>query len=105
MTGKTYKKSSRSGGSGGDCVEWAIENEMVWVRDSKDPDGPELSMTYDEWTTLLAAVQAEDQHRWIHHAADGTTMAKGDVTLRFTPAEWRAFTEGVRLGECALSAA
>ncbi|TMQ90719.1 DUF397 domain-containing protein [Actinomadura soli] len=38
----TWRKSSRSGSSGGDCVELASMDSKVAVRDSKDPDGPLL---------------------------------------------------------------
>ncbi|TDE18869.1 DUF397 domain-containing protein [Actinomadura sp. 6K520] len=38
----TWRKSSRSGSSGGDCVELASLGSQVAVRDSKDPDGPVL---------------------------------------------------------------
>jgi hypothetical protein len=62
-TGAFWRKSVRSG-NGGNCVEVATNlldaQGVVFVRDSKDPDGPMLS---------------------------------------FTPAEWEAFTGGVRDGE------
>ncbi|QIZ33633.1 DUF397 domain-containing protein [Saccharopolyspora sp. ASAGF58] len=38
----TWRKSSRSGSSGGQCVEVAVQPAVVGVRDSKDPDGPVL---------------------------------------------------------------
>ncbi|NVI91070.1 DUF397 domain-containing protein [Actinomadura sp. BRA 177] len=38
----TWRKSSRSGSSGGSCVELAGAKDCVAVRDSKDPDGPVL---------------------------------------------------------------
>ncbi|TDC76617.1 DUF397 domain-containing protein [Actinomadura sp. 7K507] len=37
-----WRKSSRSGSSGGDCVELAGVKDAVAVRDSKDPHGPIL---------------------------------------------------------------
>jgi hypothetical protein len=62
-TGAAWHKSARSGNSG-NCVEVAtnlLDTEgVVFVRDSKNPDGPALA---------------------------------------FTPAEWKAFTGGVRDGE------
>lgn len=95
MTRK-YKKSSRSGGSGGDCVEWAIESSGVWVRDSKHLDGPELVMTHAEWTALVDAVAAGSEHPWIH----GMQIIKDHVVLSFNAAEWAAFTHAARTEEC-----
>jgi hypothetical protein len=61
LAGAVWRKSSRSNGNGGDCVEVAdLPDGSRAVRDSKDRGGP---------------------------------------TLLFTPAEWRAFVEGVKLGE------
>jgi hypothetical protein len=38
----TWRKSSRSGSSGGSCVELAGAKDCVAVRDSRDPDGAVL---------------------------------------------------------------
>ncbi|NKZ02668.1 DUF397 domain-containing protein [Actinomadura latina] len=42
MTRTTWRKSRRSGSSGGDCAELADAKDGVAVRDSKDPDGAVL---------------------------------------------------------------
>jgi hypothetical protein len=56
-----WRKSSRSNGSGGNCVEVCdTQPGAIGVRDSKHPDSGHLV---------------------------------------FTPTEWRAFVEGVRVGE------
>jgi Domain of unknown function (DUF397) len=61
LTGATWRKSTYSNGSGGNCVEVTeLPEGSHALRDSKNPDGP---------------------------------------TLIFTPDEWRAFTEGVKLSE------
>ncbi len=61
LAGAVWRKSSRSNGNGGDCVEVAdLPDGSRAVRDSKDRSGP---------------------------------------TLLFTPSEWQAFVEGVKLGE------
>jgi hypothetical protein len=53
-----WRKSSRSNGSGGDCVEVASNLPgMVAVRDSKDPHGPRLIFTPAEWDAFTAAVR------------------------------------------------
>jgi hypothetical protein len=40
------------------CVEVAIDLPVVLVRDSKDPNGPVLRFTTDEWSAFLAGVTA-----------------------------------------------
>lgn len=42
LSNATWRKASRSGENGGDCVELAGLPGAVAVRDSKDPDGPVL---------------------------------------------------------------
>ncbi|TYB50034.1 DUF397 domain-containing protein [Actinomadura chibensis] len=49
----TWRKSSYSGGDGGHCVELALISEDIGVRDSKDPDGPELHITRDTFRALI----------------------------------------------------
>jgi hypothetical protein len=49
----TWKKSTRSNGSG-DCVEVAqLQDGSRLVRDSKDPDGAILTFTPSEWRAFL----------------------------------------------------
>jgi hypothetical protein len=49
----TWIKSSHSGGSGGNCVEIAIlpDGDRA-IRDSKNPDGPVLRLSDQEWQTF-----------------------------------------------------
>ncbi|MBS2965635.1 DUF397 domain-containing protein [Actinocrinis puniceicyclus] len=57
-TGLIWRKSSRSGGQGGNCVEVAeLPDGGTVVRDSKDPDGPVLRFTAAEWTAFVAGVR------------------------------------------------
>lgn len=54
-----WRKSSRSAGNGGECVEAAPRGEhAVAVRDSKDPGGPKLAFTPGAWSTFLGAVKS-----------------------------------------------
>ena len=49
-----WKKSSYSNG-GGACVEVASNVPgVVAVRDSKDPHGPALALTPDQWRAFIA---------------------------------------------------
>jgi hypothetical protein len=59
LTGATWRKASRSGNNGGNCVEVARNLPgIVAVRDSKDPHGPKLAFTPDEWRAFTAGVTA-----------------------------------------------
>jgi Domain of unknown function (DUF397) len=53
-----WRKSALSGGS--NCVEMAVVEGRVLVRDSKDPLGPRLSFTPAEWAAFLAGVKSGD---------------------------------------------
>ncbi|GAA2081615.1 DUF397 domain-containing protein [Actinomadura alba] len=53
-----WRKSSRSGSSGDQCVEVADLYAAIGVRDSKDPGGPELTFTPGEWKTFTAYAKA-----------------------------------------------
>lgn len=54
-----WLKSSRSYGSG-DCVEVRAMNGDIRMRDSKDPDGPQLAFNRREWAAFVAGVRAGD---------------------------------------------
>ncbi len=47
-------KSSYSGSQGDSCVEVAYRPETVYVRDSKEQDGPVLPVSPAAWTDFLA---------------------------------------------------
>ncbi|MFH8564755.1 DUF397 domain-containing protein [Streptomyces sp. NPDC017988] len=53
-----WRKSSYSNDSGGDCVEIApcprATGSTTHIRDSKNPDGPALSVSADAWTAFLS---------------------------------------------------
>lgn len=54
----TWRKSSRSNGGGGACVEVAGLRDRVAMRDSKDPAGPVLACTRAEWRVFVSGIQA-----------------------------------------------
>jgi Domain of unknown function (DUF397) len=59
MTNATWRKSSYSGGNGGNCVEVALlPDDSYAVRDSKDPGGPVLAFGPDDWRAFTAAIKA-----------------------------------------------
>lgn len=41
----------------GGCVDAASAGSLVAVRDSKDPDGPRLAFTPEEWTAFTGRVK------------------------------------------------
>ena len=53
-----WRKSTRSGGAGGDCVEFAADLApgLVGVRDSKHADGPILRFTPAAWRSFVLTV-------------------------------------------------
>ncbi|MEH1012292.1 DUF397 domain-containing protein [Micromonospora sp. CPCC 206060] len=54
LTGAQWRKSTRSGGNGGECIEVADNlADVVAVRDSKDPAGPVLTFTPAAWATFI----------------------------------------------------
>jgi hypothetical protein len=54
----TWRKSSHSGNTGGECVEVANLSGTIGVRDSKDPDGPKLLVDRDAFAALVAGALA-----------------------------------------------
>ncbi|CAG7629852.1 DUF397 domain-containing protein [Actinacidiphila bryophytorum] len=59
LTGATWRKSTYSGGQGGECVEVADGFTVVPVRDSKDPEGPALLFSADAWSAFVAELKAD----------------------------------------------
>ena len=58
LTNARWRKSTRSGDNGGQCVEVADNLPgVVAVRDSKDPAGPVLTFAPAAWTTFINATR------------------------------------------------
>lgn len=47
-----WQKSSYSGSDGGECVEIAAHPAAIHIRDSKNPDGPMLTVAPTTWTAF-----------------------------------------------------
>lgn len=56
MNDLIWRKSSYSGGDGGECVEVAGIPDGRAVRDSKDRGGPMLITTVDQWAAFTDAI-------------------------------------------------
>jgi hypothetical protein len=54
-----WRKASKSSSNGGACVEVARNlSGIVAVRDSKDPEGPVLTVSRDEWASFITRLQS-----------------------------------------------
>lgn len=59
MSAAVWRKSSRSGDNGGQCVEVAANLPgVVAVRDSKDPGGPALLFAPAVWRSFVGGVKS-----------------------------------------------
>jgi len=57
-----WRRSSYSGTSG-NCIEVAAPSHRTRaVRDSKDPTGPVLTVTTDQWSAFTAGMRASQLH-------------------------------------------
>jgi Domain of unknown function (DUF397) len=53
----TWRKSSYSGSTGGQCVETASDHGVILVRDTTDRDGGTLAFYAEAWETFLTALR------------------------------------------------
>jgi hypothetical protein len=58
-TSRHWLKSQRCA-EGPNCVEISWDAAEVWVRDSKDPQGPVLRFTHSEWAAFVAGAKEGD---------------------------------------------
>ncbi|MEU5347706.1 DUF397 domain-containing protein [Streptomyces sp. NPDC020766] len=52
-----WRKSSYSDGGGGNCVEVALHPRAIHVRDSKNPGGPDVTVSGEAWAVFTSAVR------------------------------------------------
>jgi hypothetical protein len=57
LSGAAWRKSSLSGPSCDNCVEVAFVDQAIAVRDSKNPTGPVLIFTADEWDAFVGGAK------------------------------------------------
>ncbi|MET8159408.1 DUF397 domain-containing protein [Sphaerisporangium sp. NPDC005289] len=61
LSSAKWRKSSRSSGDGGQCVEVASNLPgVIAVRDSKNPDGPVLVVSPREWQLFLRGTETQE---------------------------------------------
>ncbi|MFJ4814014.1 DUF397 domain-containing protein [Streptomyces sp. NPDC088801] len=49
----TWRKSSHSSSASGDCLEIATRPHTVHIRDSKNKQGPQLTLSPTAWSAFL----------------------------------------------------
>jgi hypothetical protein len=52
-----WRKSTKSSGNGGACVEVGHQARGVFVRDTTDRDGETLAFTADAWASFTASLR------------------------------------------------
>jgi len=59
LSGVTWRKSTYSNGTGGNCVEVAcLPRGAHAMRDSKNPDGDVIILGRDAWASLIRDLKA-----------------------------------------------
>ncbi|MFE6333232.1 DUF397 domain-containing protein [Streptomyces sp. NPDC057806] len=58
LTGAQWRKSTYSGGTGGDCVEVADLTPRIAIRDSKNPAHGTLTVAPESFARFVAATTA-----------------------------------------------
>jgi hypothetical protein len=58
LTHAVWRKSSRSNGGGGECVEVAFVPTAAGLRDSKDPAGSALVLPRAGWNKFCSVIKA-----------------------------------------------
>ncbi|MFB4305307.1 DUF397 domain-containing protein [Actinomadura sp. GTD37] len=57
MSNVPWRKTRLSTENGGNCVELAPVSRLIAIRDSKDPDGPKLTLNQKEFRGLTQALK------------------------------------------------
>lgn len=55
MTPLMWRKSSYSDSNAGQCIEVAARHDEIALRDSKDPEGPVLTLPRGDWQGFVRA--------------------------------------------------
>jgi uncharacterized protein DUF397 len=52
-----WRKSSYSGANGGNCIEAAVSDSEILVRDTTNRDGGTLAITADAWRAFVGTLR------------------------------------------------
>lgn len=77
--------SSHSGGDGGECVEVATADDVVWVRDTKARSRRWLTFGGEQWSAFLRYALAPPSHRRDGNGAAGSRQPERVAGSRRTP--------------------
>ena len=99
--GATWRKSSYSNGTGGECVEVATLPSGRAVRDSKHPEGPILVFTKGGWQAFVKGIQAGELCAELEPGKRQAFVAKVQVMTPHSLSAWAAVsTRTVVLHAC-----
>lgn len=117
----TFQPSSYTGG-GSNCLEVAPHTDGVVIRDSKDPSGPTIEFTHDQWARFIEETRQSHAVKGERPSANGAVSSSAEKleviyngetkltcwhlhavasesVLHFTAGEKEAFILGVKDGE------
>ena len=92
--GATWRKSTYSNGSGGNCVEVADLPNGRAVRDSKHPEGPILVFAREGWQAFVQGIQAGELCAELEPGQAAGIVAKVQVMTPHSSSAWAAAPRG-----------
>jgi len=93
-SGATWRKSTYSNGTGGNCVEVAHLPNGRAVRDSKHPEGPILVFTREGWQAFVQGIQAGELCAELEPGQAAGIVAKVPVMTPHFLSAWVAAPRG-----------
>ena len=93
-SGATWRKSTYSNGTGGNCVEVADLPSGRAVRDSKHPEGPILVFTREGWQAFVQGIQAGELCAELEPGQAAGIVAKVQVMTPHSLSAWAAVPRG-----------
>ena len=81
LNSATWRKSTRSGGNGGGCIEVGAGAGVIAVRDTKDRDGPVLAFTPQAWRQFAARIKTSNPRLPPRFLRPAASSRRGAVTL------------------------
>ena len=75
-------RTSSASGTNGACVQVAHVAGRVWVRDSKDPDGPVLKLPHEGWGAFVDVLRYAKVGNLVAPTLTILMITSGSVTIR-----------------------
>ncbi|WP_121433392.1 DUF397 domain-containing protein [Actinomadura pelletieri] len=57
LSSVTWRKARKTTENGGNCVEIASVSGTIAIRDSKNPDGPRLTINHNDFRRLIKTIK------------------------------------------------